>query len=171
MDRSATFALGCISIGYHKKINTATDWWWKFVFRAKFWWQPMVAGQNFLILSTIQLERTVEQKLYQKHVGHIFSSMIVKVLCTNKHSEWRLVQVLSSGYYFLPNNMHEKIYPFWLVKSSAFFKTVQKRVNSVQKEVTNQAVWLVNDQRNSPMANQIFRFQIKCTPWMAQLMA
>ena len=68
----------------------------------------MGAGQNFLILSTIQLERTVEQKLYQKHVGHIFSSMIVNVLSINKHSEWRPVQVLSSGYYFLPNKIHEK---------------------------------------------------------------
>ena len=44
----------------------------------------------------------------------------------------------------------EKFLHFWLSKSSAiFFKTVQKRVNSVQKEVTNQAFWLVNDQRNS----------------------
>ena len=51
-------------------------------------------------------------KLYQKHVGDIFSSMIMNVLCINKHSEWRPVQVLSSGYYFLPNNIHEKIYPF-----------------------------------------------------------
>ena len=37
------------------------------------------------------------------------------------------------------NNIHEKLSPFWLAKSSAFFtKTVPKRVNSVQKEVTNQ---------------------------------
>ena len=65
----------------------------------------------------------------------------------------------------------QKISPFWLVKSSAvFFRTVQKRVNSVQKQVTNQAFWLVKDQRNSQMANQIFCFQIKHTPWMAQLM-
>ena len=35
------------------------------------------------------------------------------------------------------------------------------RVNSVQKEVTNQAFWLVNDQRKSQMANQIFCFQIR----------
>ena len=38
----------------------------------------------------------------------------------------------------------------------------------VQKEVTNQAFWLVNGQRNAQMANQIFCFQIKRTPWMAQ---
>ena len=45
--------------------------------------------------------------------------------------------------YSTSNSIHEKISPFWLVKSSAvFFKTVQKRVNSVQKEVTNQAFWL-----------------------------
>ena len=35
----------------------------------------------------------------------------------------------------------------------------------------NQAFWLVNDQRNSQMTNQIFHFQIKRTPRMAQLMA
>ena len=47
--------------------------------------------------------------------------------------------------YLITNNIHEKISPFWLVKSSAFFlKTVQKRVNSVQKEETNQALGLVN---------------------------
>ena len=33
----------------------------------------------------------------------------------------------------------------------------------MQKEITNQAFWLVNDQRNSQMANQIFCFQIKRT--------
>ena len=52
-----------------------------------------------------------------------------------------------------------------------FFKTVQKRVNSMQKEETNQAFWLVNDKRNSQTANQIFCFQIMRTPWMAQSMA
>ena len=62
--------------------------------------------------------------------------------------------------------------PQWLVKSSAvFFKTVLKRVNSVQKEETNQAFWLVNDQRNSQMANEIFCFEIQRMAWMAQLMA
>jgi len=40
----------------------------------------------------------------------------------------------------------------------------------VQKEVTKQAFWFVNDQRNSLMTNQIFCFQIKRTPWMAPLM-
>ena len=59
----------------------------------------------------------------------------------------------------------------WLRAVQFFSKTVQKRVNSVQKEETNEALWLVNDQRNLPMANQIFCFQIKRTPWMAQLMA
>ena len=47
---------------------------------------------------------------------------------------------------------------------------MQKRVNPVQKEVTNQAFLIVIDQRNSQMANQIFCFQIKRTPWMVQLM-
>ena len=37
----------------------------------------------------------------------------------------------------------------------------------MQKEVTNQAFWLVNDQRKSQLANQIFCFQIKRAPWMA----
>ena len=48
---------------------------------------------------------------------------------------------------------------------------MQKRVNSVQKELTNQAFWFVNDQRNSHMANQIFCFKIKRMPWMARLVA
>ena len=34
----------------------------------------------------------------------------------------------------------------WLRAVQFFSKTVQKRVNSVQKEETNQAFWLVNDQ-------------------------
>ena len=56
----------------------------------------------------------------------------------------------------------------WLRAVQFISKTVQKRVNSEQKEETNQAFWLVNDQRNLQMANQIFCFQIKRTPWMAQ---
>ena len=56
----------------------------------------------------------------------------------------------------------------WLRAVQFFSKTVQKRVNSVQKEETNQAFWLVNDQRNLQMANQIFCFQIKRMLWMAQ---
>ena len=63
----------------------------------------------------------------------------------------------------------KKLLDFDCLRAMQFFFKVQKRVNSVQKEVTNQAFWLVNDQRNSRMANQIF--QIKLTPWMAQLMA
>ena len=55
----------------------------------------------------------------------------------------------------------------WLSAVQFFSKTVQKRGNSVQKEETNQAFWLVNDQRTLQMANQIFCFQIKRTPWMA----
>ena len=71
----------------------------------------------------------------------------------------------------IPNNIHEKTSPFdWLRAVQFFSKTALKRVNSVQKE-TNQAFSLVNDQRNLQMANQIFCFQIKRTPWMAQLMA
>ena len=41
-----------------------------------------------------------------------------------------------------------------------FLKTVQKRVNSVQKGEANQAFGCVNVQRNSQMANQIFCFQV-----------
>ena len=40
----------------------------------------------------------------------------------------------------------------WL-RAVQFFKTVQKRVNLVQKEETNQAFSLVNDQRNSQMTH------------------
>ena len=35
----------------------------------------------------------------------------------------------------------------WLRAVQFFSATVQKRVNSVQKEETNQAFWLVNDQK------------------------
>ena len=67
--------------------------------------------------------------------------------------------------------MKKFLHSDWLRAVQFFFSTVQKRVNSVQKEETNQAFLLVNDQRNSKMANQIFCFLIKRTPWMAQLMA
>ena len=40
----------------------------------------------------------------------------------------------------------------------------------MQKEETNKAFWLVNDKKKAQMANQIFCFQIKRTPWMVQLM-
>ena len=67
--------------------------------------------------------------------------------------------------------MKKFLHSDWLRAVQFFSKTVQKRVNSEQKEETNQAFWLVNDQRKLQMANQIFCFQIKRTPWMAQLMA
>ena len=67
--------------------------------------------------------------------------------------------------------MKKFLHSDWLRAVQFFSKTMQKRVNSVQKEETNQEFWLVNDQRNSQMTNQIFCFQIKRTPWMAQLMA
>ena len=67
--------------------------------------------------------------------------------------------------------MKKILHSDWLRAVQFFSKTVQKRGNLVQKEETNQAFWLVNDQRNLQMANQIFCFQIKRTPWMAQLMA
>ena len=38
---------------------------------------------------------------------------------------------------------------------SDWLRAVHKRVNSVQKEERNQAFWLVNDQRNSQITNQI----------------
>ena len=38
----------------------------------------------------------------------------------------------------------------------------------MQKKVIKQAFWLVNEQRSSQIANQIFCFQIKRAPWMAQ---
>ena len=67
--------------------------------------------------------------------------------------------------------MKKSLHSDWLRGVQFFFlKTVQKRVNSVQKEEINQALGLVNDQRNSQMANQIFCFQIKRTPRMAQFL-
>jgi len=65
--------------------------------------------------------------------------------------------------------MKKFLHSDWLRAVQFFFLIVQKRLNSLQKEETNQAFWLVSDQRNSQMANQIFCFQIKRTPWMAQL--
>ena len=54
--------------------------------------------------------------------------------------------------------MKKFLHSDWLTAVQFFFKTVQKRVNSVQKEETNQAFWLVNDQRNSQMAQSNFLF-------------
>ena len=56
----------------------------------------------------------------------------------------------------------------WLRTVQFFLNTVQKRGNWVQKKVIKQAFWLVNEQRSSQIANQIFCFQIKRAPWMAQ---
>ena len=49
----------------------------------------------------------------------------------------------------------------WLRTVQFFLNTVQKRGNWMQKKVTNQAFWLVSEQRSSQIANQIFCFQIK----------
>ena len=49
-----------------------------------------------------------------------------------------------------------------------FLNTVQKIGNFSKKTVIKQTFWLVNEQRSSQVANQIFCFQIKRTPWMAQ---
>ena len=83
------------------------------------------------------------------------------------------------------NNIHEKISQFWLAESSTinpkqcknlnFFecrktKYYHRKLNKNDWQLTKQAFWLVNDQRNSLMTNQIFSFQIKRTPWMAPLM-
>ena len=45
----------------------------------------------------------------------------------------------------------------------------RKEVIECKKKVIKQAFWLVNEQRSSQLANQIFCFQIKRAPWMAQL--
>ena len=66
-------------------------------------------------------------------LSSIFEPGKEKVFYLSEHSDWLMACLCF-------NNIHKKISPFWLVKSSAvFFKTVQKRVNSVQKEETNQA--------------------------------
>ena len=56
----------------------------------------------------------------------------------------------------------------WLRTVQFFLNTVRKRGNWMQKKVIKQAFWLVNEQRSSQIANQIFCFQIKRAPWMAQ---
>jgi len=85
---------------------------------------------------------------------------------TNKQAS-KETKSLSSLIIYMKKFLHSD----WLRAVQSFFKTVQKRVNSVKNEETNQAFWLVNDQRNSQMANQTFCFQIKRKPWMAQLTA
>jgi len=56
--------------------------------------------------------------------------------------------------------MKKFLHSDWLRVVQFFFKTVQKRANSVQKEETNQAFWLVNDQRNSDgQSNLLFSNQ------------
>ena len=84
------------------------------------------------------------------------------------------------------NNIHEKISPCWLAesmpintkqcKSLKFFE--RRKTKLVQKveiewKKLNWLNWLTGKSRkkNSQMANQIFCFQIKRTPWMAQFMA
>ena len=66
---------------------------------------------------------------------------------------WSLVTVLIIY-------MKKFLHPDWLREVQFLFliKTKQKQVtyNSVQKEVTNQVFWLVNDQRNSQKVKQIF---------------
>jgi len=60
----------------------------------------------------------------------------------------------------------------WL-RAVKFFFSKQCREELIQckkRKQTEHSDWS-NDQRNSQMANQIFCFQIKCTPWMVQLMA
>ena len=57
----------------------------------------------------------------------------------------------------------------WLRTVLFFLNTVQKRGNWMQKKVIKQAFWLVDEQRSSQITNQIFSFQIKRAPWMAQL--
>ena len=63
-------------------------------------------------------------------------------------------QTLRAGY--LSNIYMKKFLHFdWLRALQFLLKTVQKRVTAVQKEETNQAFWLINDQRNSQVANEI----------------
>ena len=114
----------------------------------------------------------------------IINISIIKLLLALRHWLWRranarkvrldvfsLWKFYSFHFaWYLIIYMKKFLHSDWLRAVQFFFK-VQKRVNSVQKEETNQAFWLVNNQRNSRMANQIFCFQIKRTPWMAQLMA
>ena len=81
--------------------------------------------------------------------------------------------------------IHEKISPCWLAESMSinlkqcknlkFFECRKtKLVQKVEIECKNLKLnWLTGKsrKRNSQMANQIFCFQIKRTPWMAQFMA
>ena len=57
----------------------------------------------------------------------------------------------------------------WLRTVQFFLNTVQKKGNWMQKKIIEQAFSLVNEQRSLQRANQIFCFQIKRAPCMAQL--
>ena len=99
----------------------------------------------------------------------------VMYCCSSVQKEWNSIFDLPTTNSFkyllifhLIIYMKKFLYFDWLRAVQFFSKTVQKRVNSVEKEETNQAFWLVNDHRSLQMANQIFCFQINRTPWMAQ---
>ena len=66
--------------------------------------------------------------------------------------------------WYLIKHMKKFLHFDWLRALQFFSKTVQKRVNSVQKEETNQAFWLVNDQRNLQMAIKSFVFKSSARP-------
>jgi len=74
---------------------------------------------------------------------------------------------ISNITYYCLNNIHEKISPFWLVKSSrVFFLTVQKRVNSVQKRwQTKHSDWsLIKETHRWPIKSFAFKSSA-CPGW------
>jgi len=77
--------------------------------------------------------------LFLYFIIHFFSSQLL--LGIEFESPARQLNVIASTQAsFNDNNIHKKILHFdWLRAVQLFSKTVQKRVNSVQKEETNQA--------------------------------
>ena len=125
--------------------------------------------QNILQISLFALKSTEQvQRLY-----HNANQNTDKLIARHKDRT------------YISNNIHEKISPCWLAESMSinpkqcknlkFFEcTKTKLVQKVEIECKNLKLnWLTGKsrKRNSQKANQIFCFQIKRTPWMAQFIA
>ena len=94
------------------------------------------------------------------HELTLFCTVFEKNCTALNQSKWRnfFMYIIRNVIIYMKNFLHSD----WL-RAVQFFLNSAEKSYSVQKEVTNQEFWLVNDQRNSQMVNQIFCFQIKCT--------
>jgi len=107
-----------------------------------------------------QSYHTIDKRTLQHHV-----QLIIIYMQKFLHFDWQW------ACQFIPNSAKTWNFLSACRKTKLVQKVEIKNDWHMQKELTNQAFWLVNDQRNSQIANQLFCFQIKRMPWMAQLMA